>query len=145
MSFDFVDEARGGGVEPLPLDLEFVNLNVSSEAERQMNKRIIRSTAMKNFRRKQRPRQTPADTGTVNGKSRTKSKTSPVIPISDTRRASVVSSLPEKPSGGGSLTTSPGSILGAGRIDPFRIQPIDIGSRGVELLDHCRLPRVNFG
>jgi hypothetical protein len=37
---------------------------------------------------------------------------------------------------------SPTSLLGAGRVDPFRIQPVDIGSRVDELLDHCKLAIV---
>jgi hypothetical protein len=36
-----------------------------------------------------------------------------------------------------SAASSPTSLLGAGRIDPFRIQPVDMGSHMPELIDHC--------
>lgn len=38
--------------------LEFVNMNASSQAEKQRNQRVIRSTAMKNFRRRQQSQRT---------------------------------------------------------------------------------------
>jgi hypothetical protein len=54
------DEARaivksdGGRQDSLPkFDLEFVNVNAISQAEKERNQRLIRSTAMKSFRRRQ--------------------------------------------------------------------------------------------
>jgi hypothetical protein len=38
--------------------LEFVNMNASSRAEKQRNRKVIRSTAMKNFRRRQQSQRT---------------------------------------------------------------------------------------
>jgi hypothetical protein len=40
--------------------LEFVSMNASSQAEKQQNQKVIRSTAMKNFRRRQQTQRTRA-------------------------------------------------------------------------------------
>jgi hypothetical protein len=49
-----VSASSGGGEESRPIfTLEFVNMNASSKAEKQRNQKVIRSTAMKNFRRRQ--------------------------------------------------------------------------------------------
>lgn len=51
----------GGGEESRSVFcLEFVNMNASSQVEKQRNQKLIRSTAMKNFRRRQQSQQRQA-------------------------------------------------------------------------------------
>ena len=52
IEFEFLDDPSKADDTPI-IDLEFVSMNVASEAEKQRNKQIIRSTAMKSFHRKQ--------------------------------------------------------------------------------------------
>jgi hypothetical protein len=141
MEFESLDPSGKGGDTPI-IDLEFVSMNAASETEKQRNKQIIRSAAMKSFHRKQQL-QRGLD-GTVHRGSYSKaqrcslSSGGNVSPSSSSRG----SSNRLGPDGSSSrqplVISSPTSLLGAGRVDPFRIQPVDIGSRVNELLDHCK-------
>ncbi|KAH7419574.1 hypothetical protein BKA64DRAFT_651173 [Cadophora sp. MPI-SDFR-AT-0126] len=53
------NENKGG------MDLQFVNMNTTSQLEKQRNKKVIRSMAMKSFRRKQTSKKAPEKTGNV--------------------------------------------------------------------------------
>jgi hypothetical protein len=137
MEGEFLDTPSKENDTPV-IDLEFVSMNVGSETENQRNKQIIRSTAMKSFHRKQHLQRTQED-GTVSRDSYSKAKrgsrssTGNALPGSSWRGSFDRSSSRQSP-----FANSPTSLLGAGRVDPFRIQPVDIGSRVDELLDHCK-------
>lgn len=45
------------------MDLQFVNMNAATQAERQSNRKIIRSTAMRSFRRKQHSQRNSGQAG----------------------------------------------------------------------------------
>jgi hypothetical protein len=182
-------ESPGKGDSTPVFNLEFVNMNAGSETERQRNQQIIRSTAMKNFHRKQQLQRRQEKGGSLkdvavkNKKAHSKSKKISHLNAEDDPSetssgsqseetvldlSSLVSTLsssnssdrsfgPGESSRHGnsnslnswalSAASSPTSLLGAGRIDPFRIQPVDIGSHMPELIDHCEFcprPRKNY-
>ncbi|KAK0099539.1 hypothetical protein ONS95_000264 [Cadophora gregata] len=168
------------------MDLQFVSMNASSPLEKQRNKKIIRSTAMRSFRRKKTPpkvqekptlvREVSQDgavlissQSSLNYNSRLDrtienpyistngtefpSNTSWSYPTSDSSRPcsnngesnSVSVSdeenglerrLPDHSPTPSSITGSPISPLGAGRVDPFRIYPVGGKSNIPELFDH---------
>jgi hypothetical protein len=179
-----VDSDSGQEGSNLVFNVEFVNMNVTSQADRQRNQKVIRSTAMKSFRRKQQLQRLQEKEGSRqdviigNKEAHSKSKTGF---HSDARNASpgsnsgwssvatvpdvswLVSVLPSSNSGDSGyppgessqtgpfisrslrtlpIASNPTSLLGAGRIDPFRIQPVDTGSHIHELIDHCEFGPV---
>jgi hypothetical protein len=150
MEFKFLDPPCKADDTPI-IGLEFVSMNVASDTEKRRNKQIIRSTAMKSFHRKQQLQRSLED-GTVDRGSYSKAKTasrSGNVSPSSSWHGSFNGSSPEGLSSDGSspdrsisrqslAASSPASLLGAGRVDPFRIQPVDVGSRVDELLDHCK-------
>ncbi|KUJ19512.1 uncharacterized protein LY89DRAFT_780437 [Mollisia scopiformis] len=183
------DEGRKGRKK---FNLEFVNMNAASAAERERNQKVVRSTAMKSFRRRQKSQR---EEGESSGKGKKKLDTTNAIvsepsaivkselPVSRDPPASSVptvrpsqvtysdiswfvgspsSSSSDSSSGEegssevkpiqmvqtapltqgnlqvSSAYTSPRSWLGAGRVDPFRVYPVDVNntSHAPELLDH---------
>lgn len=195
-------DSSGGGEEGHSiLTLEFVNMNASTKAERQRNQKVIRSTAMKNFRRRQRSQREQAkeasttvteahhqllsqqtsanDTSKKNNGKESESSGSPTIEakteqdsdsvssrevrdwiskmaVTETRSESqdvcsdyndgdetvqavqAESSLSYPAANKSSFVGSPMTLLGGGRIDPFRIYPSDyMGPQVNELIDHC--------
>ena len=160
MEFEYLDPPEKEDETPI-IDLEFVSMNAASETEKKRNKQIIRSTAMKSFHRKQQLRRNQV-AGTVDRGSRSKAKkdscsglvspssswygsfdrSSPEGSASDIPSPDIPSSDMSSPDGSifswSLAANSPASLLGAGRVDPFRIQPVDVGSRIDELLDHCK-------
>jgi hypothetical protein len=174
----------GQGTSPPLFKLEFVNVNVASEEEKRRNQKVIRSTAMRSFRRKQSQQKLKEKDGrskvvinndkslistSVRGLSLDAQDLSPQSPQSPQSTSDIseatflevsrllngsrfsincneLSGL-EWPSPTGTLScpssrtmsiaSSPSTILGAGRIDPFRIQPVDVASNMDELIDHC--------
>jgi len=168
-------DSNGAGVEAgAAFCLEFVNMNVSSQAEKQRNQKVIRSTAMKNFRHRQQSqrikgRHTSKDgDGTVHEGQRKKiedecsqdprNASSQAMddwisqsPLSkpwhesqaisteygDSPRSSEVSQI-EVTLNDFSAVGSPMTLLGGGRVDPFRVYPVDYVAPHVhELIDHC--------
>jgi len=166
-----------------PSPLQFVDVGVVSQGERERNQKLIRSTAMRSFRRKQQSErlleneQSGKDVATRSKRRLSKSETyprsarqetSPIVNsgLSDaglvnlSRLMSVSSpgddtennfpfvdldpstSLNSQNTPALNILASPCSLLGAGRIDPFRLQPVDTGSHINELVDHGEL-RVN--
>lgn len=175
--------------------LEFVNMNVSSQAEKQRNQKIIRSTAMKNFRHRQQTqrihtkevyrmtseigpqhppqrikrRHTSKDTdGTVHGgqckkiedecsqdprnaSSQAMDDWISQSPLSEPWHESQAISTEYGDSPQNSEASqfevtvnnfsaigSPMTLLGGGRVDPFRVYPVDYVAPHVhELIDHC--------
>jgi hypothetical protein len=170
---------------PQAITLEFVNVGAVSQAEKERNQKVIRSTAMRAFRRRQQSERLLKDDGKSKciasrpkiHHSRTnkdsQSDGQQTSPISNTDLSpdisfseptfSEVSWLMSGPSNdrkadyfafvesnrSGSLSSqssqapvvvdSPITLLGAGRVDPFRILPVDTGSHINELIDHCEL------
>jgi len=53
-------DGDGNGKESRPAFIEFVSMNASSHADKRRNQKVIRSTAMKNFRRRQQSQRTQA-------------------------------------------------------------------------------------
>ncbi len=53
-----------GGSRGAVLDLQFISMNPASQAEKQRNRKIIRSTAMRSFRQKQSSRGAPSKSTT---------------------------------------------------------------------------------
>jgi hypothetical protein len=51
-------DGKGGAEEGRPAFIEFVSMNASSHADKRRNQKVIRSTAMKNFRRRQQSQRT---------------------------------------------------------------------------------------
>jgi hypothetical protein len=170
-------------------NLQFVNIsmNATSQEEKQRNQRVVRSAAMKSFRRKQKSQRIqekagspsnrmshaekplsnskkdrPPDTfRTSPGPSESSSSSedlapeapwptsnSPILSGFDIdlgiEEALQVGTLSAQSSQGPSAVTTPGiNRLGAGRIDPFRIYPVDVtGSNVNELIDHCKSSRI---
>jgi hypothetical protein len=163
------------------LGLQFVNMNASSQEERQRNQKVIRSAAMRSFRLKQKLQQKEAKVGSCaqgvlskkqqspksksgkdldenytlprqnngwlsedasSGSSMLGSVSPPTKGIDDDFalgrpfRSATPCSLSSRNS---PLIGSPISPLGAGRIDPFRIYPVDFtGPLVHELIDHCK-------
>jgi hypothetical protein len=181
--------------------LEFVNMNASSRAEKQRNRKVIRSTAMKNFRRRQQSQRTQVkDASRTNSEirrnhlaQRTKEKevgnkedgeeqkeqdicikeefnlnlqnaSSLAIDgwmfettsnewwfesrtVSSSKHneglwdseALQIESNPSHPTSKDFFTlNSPLTVLGGGRMDPFRIYPEEyVGPHVHELIDHC--------
>jgi hypothetical protein len=174
-------------------------MNADSKAERQMNKKVVRSVAMRSYRQKQQSRRTKEE------EAKTRNRTRAVKPRSEPKRddhsaahsqtpglsnawipavntsniswllsASPSSYLSDIDSGfgqslgNGSLSgnhsdvdsvsgqspqgnalcdaksraftpiISPISLLGAGRIDPFRMSSADTSAYIHELIDHCK-------
>lgn len=146
-------------------------MNVASEIEREQNRRIIRSTAMKSFHRKQHLQRTLKAGGMASESIGGVEVWSGLQPVPDTYgqdtltlshtgwsadeavlEPSMPATLPSNITDDTGLELSdsrrhkngvnlgsPTSWLGAGRVDPFRIAPIDISSRDNELFDHCEL------
>jgi hypothetical protein len=191
-----VSDSNGAEVEArTAFCLEFVNMNVSTQAEKHRNQKVIRSTAMKNFRRRQqsqrihakeicrvaseigpqhlpqriKSRHTSNDgDGTVhegqrkmiddecsqdprNASSQAMDDWISQIPLSepwhdsqatsteygDVPRSSEVSQI-EVTLNDFSAIGSPMTLLGGGRIDPFRVYPVGYVAPHVhELIDHC--------
>jgi hypothetical protein len=189
-------DSNGAGVEAgAAFCLEFVNMNVSSQVEKQRNQKVIRSTAMKNFRHRQQSqrihtkevcrmtneigpqhppqrikrRHTSKDgDGTVHEGQRKKIEDecsqdprnsssqamddwisqSPLSKLwhesqaisteyGDSPRSSEVSQI-EVTLNDFSAVSSPMTLLGGGRVDPFRVYPVDYVAPHVhELIDHC--------
>lgn len=161
--------------KPPKFDLEFVNVGAISQAEKERNQRLIRSTAMKSFRRRQLSERSTESEG--NSKDARKAKThhpkskkgskadhqaissisytdlssesfseaSWLLGGSNGRKVDYFAfvesnrsrSLSSQSSRAPSVVTSPCTPLGAGRVDPFRILPVDPGSPINELIDHC--------
>jgi hypothetical protein len=166
--------------------LEFVNVNVASEEEKRRNQKVIRSTAMRSFRRKQSQQKLKEKDGRSkvvinNNKSlistsiRDLSLDAPDQSLQSPQSTSDISEATflevsrllngspfsincnelsglEWPSPTGTLSrpssramsiaSSPSTLLGAGRIDPFRIQPVDVSSNMNELIDHCEFSPI---
>ena len=169
---------------PRALILEFVNVGAVSQAEKQRNQKIISSTAMKSFRRRQQSERSMKGEGSSKDTAKPKShrskftkdsqsdeqeaSTSSYTGLSsdvsfsevsrllggssndrkvdyfafvDSNRSQGLSSQsPRAPS----IVNSPVTLLGAGRVDPFRMLPGDTGSQSTgpginELIDHCKL------
>lgn len=157
-----------GNADETPIhNLEFVSMNVASETEKERNRQVIRSTAMKSFHRKQLLQRSledrTVDRGSHSRAKRVSRSKDVILSRGSSCYGSFDRSSPEGSSPGGSSpdeagpdgsspegsistqslsANSPASLLGAGRVDPFRIQPVDIGSRVDELLDHCKLAIV---
>jgi hypothetical protein len=192
-------DSNGGGKEArLLFALEFVNMNASSKAEKRQNQKVIRSTAMKNFRRRQQSQRTQAKQASKTGSEmqhqpptqRTRAENTrnkeggndgkqesteveregdPDVqeassqPMDDcTLQTAFTDAWPgsqtvcsdynnedygdsEAVQVESSLTCpasndsfSPATILGGGRIDPFRVYPAAyVGPHVHELIDHC--------
>lgn len=177
-----------GGKSPA-VSLQFINMNAATAAERQRNQKVVRSTAMKSFRRRQKtqrqeeggesrekekkgsslPKSRPsksANGGASIAQSASAAathKTLPLIPYSEASwlvespsSSSSDSSAGEEGSIVGveiqtirsehmrvsdlrtSTTTSPRTLLGAGRVDPFQTYPVYVQhtSHAPELIDH---------
>jgi hypothetical protein len=200
-----VDNGAAGGVSGKPpFNLEFVNMNVASKAEKQMNQKVIRSMAMRSYRQKQQFQRTKDEEAKIRNRARavqprSESKrgnhseahsqtprsshawtsevdfsdiswlvsVSPSSNLSDIdsgfeaslRSASpysyhsdVDSGFGESPDQSNALSdprsrdfapvTSPITLLGAGRIDPFRTSSSDTGPYIHELIDHCKSVRT---
>jgi hypothetical protein len=164
-------EVPGKADDTPTIDLAFVSMNVASDAEKQRNKQIVRSTAMKSFHRKQQLQRSlesgPIDRGWYSKSKRVShsgnvllssgwhgmfDRSSPEGSSSDGSSSAGSSSAGSSSDGSSSdgsnaersilrqylSASTPASLLGAGRIDPFRIQPVDLGARVDELLDHCK-------
>lgn len=166
--------------EKLPTGLQFVNMTPASQAERQRNQKVIRSAAMKTFRRDQRlereakskqvsqrkrrgaveVRPKMKDPGQESSPSSSNSSDGgisssdtwwqedmlPFPSISqpssegdpDSKLSGSVVLLGKEKAQSASPLGSPVSVLGAGRVDPFRRYPIDItGPHVHEIMDHC--------
>lgn len=179
----------GGNHNVGGLDLQFVSMNPSSQLEKQRNKKVIRSAAMKSFRRKQMSQKAQDKVGPVrevvelhcsselgaknNSLPDTRSLSAgdganwlggiedsfsdmswgpPTSPLSNSSSNSSESDsmsvfdempqvgrfLSQVSTPGSSVVSSPKSLLGAGRIDPFRIYPLDANNTIPELFDHCK-------
>ncbi|KAL5322824.1 hypothetical protein ACEPPN_010803 [Leptodophora sp. 'Broadleaf-Isolate-01'] len=177
----------GGNHNVGGLDLQFVSMNPSSQLEKQRNKKVIRSAAMKSFRRKQMSQKAQDKVGPVrevvelhcsselgaknNSLPDTRSLSAgdganwlggiedsfsdmswgpPTSPLSNSSSNSSESDsmsvfdempqvgrfLSQVSTPGSSVVSSPKSLLGAGRIDPFRIYPLDANNTIPELFDH---------
>lgn len=166
------------------MDLAFVNMNVASAAEKERNQKIVRSTAMKSFRRRQhseresdRGKRKEGRSATVNvGSVMMTELKDPMIPggvlfagtVGGRSRMSGVSPSPEGESSSSDSNTgegsrevqhghldlsndghlqfvaaersSPTSMLGEGRVDPFADYYVDIHNTAhvPELIDHCK-------
>jgi hypothetical protein len=167
--------------------LEFVNMNTSSLAEKRRNQMLIRSTAMKNFRRRQQSQRTQAkaaktasrikykeisdkEDGTGHNGQREEPRNewnqypedlpSPAVddwisqtaftepwPESQTSSSNhsdgtwdmEISQVESIPTSNDFLALgSPLTLLGGGRIDPFRVYPTGyVGPHVNELIDYC--------
>jgi hypothetical protein len=207
---DVLPDSNGGGEEGRStFTLEFVNMNASSKAERQRNQKVIRSTAMKNFRRRQQSQRTQAkeaskaivevqyqplpqrtivkDVSNRGGGKEPKDEAPQPTEIKkeqntdrqevssqamddwisqtaftdawpgaqtlwsdyndgdqvvqDVEPIQVDSGLSYPESNNSFQLVSPATMLVGGRIDPFRIYPIDyVGPHIHELVDHCESP-----
>jgi hypothetical protein len=164
-----------GGQETSPplFKLEFVNVNVASEEEKRRNQKVIRSTAMRNFRHKQsqqKPKEkdkrskvvinnhkslisTSITKFSLDAQDQSSQSTNDISEATFLKASQLINGSPVsinsnelsglewtlcRPSSRAmSITSSPSTILGAGRIDPFRIQPVDVASNIDELIDHC--------
>ncbi|PMD54860.1 uncharacterized protein K444DRAFT_92509 [Hyaloscypha bicolor E] len=196
-----VDNGAAGGVSGKPpFNLEFVNMNVASKAEKQMNQKVIRSMAMRSYRQKQQFQRTKDEETKIRNRARAVQprsewkrcnhseahfqtpesshawasevdisdiswlvSASPSSNLSDidsgfeaslrsasphSHHSDVDSGFGESPHQGNALSdrrprdfapvTSPITLLGAGRIDPFRTSSSDTGPYIHELIDHCK-------
>ena len=176
----------GVNEESIPaIALEFVNVGAVSQAEKERNQKIIRSTAMRAFRRRQQSERLLKDDGkskSIASRPKIRHSRSKKDSQSDAQQTSPISNADLSPdisfseaafpevswlmSGpsndrkadcfalvewnrSGSLSSqssqapgvvdSPMTLLGAGRVDPFRILPGDRSSNINELIDHCEL------
>lgn len=171
--------AKGDGVEEditPKFTLEFVNVGAVSQAEKERNQRLIRSTAMRSFRRRQQSERSRKGEGsskdsakaTCRPKSRKSSQSdeksvspTPSTDLSSETTFSEVSwlmgvtsndqkadyftfadlsrnkSSSSQSSSAPSIVDSPVTPLGAGRVDPFRMLPVEASSHINELIDHC--------
>jgi len=166
--------------EKRQMDLQFVSMTPASQAERQQNQRVIRSAAMKTFRREQRlereaktkevsqrkrrgavevrpkmkdlaqdssPSSSSSSDGGISSSDTWWQKDkSPFPSISrpsseggpDSKLSGRIELLGKEKAQSASPLGSPTSVLGAGRVDPFRRYPIEItGPHVHEIMDHC--------
>jgi hypothetical protein len=64
------DGATGKASGQLLFSLEFVNMNVASKAEKQMNQKVVRSVAMRSYRQKQQFRRTKEEEAKIRNRTR---------------------------------------------------------------------------
>ncbi|RFU27625.1 hypothetical protein B7463_g8700, partial [Scytalidium lignicola] len=179
------DEGQATARLPIPTvfhSLEFVDMNAATHAERERNRRIVRSTAMRSFRQKQKQKQqremeigVPQQANVnvdVNTRNNTEIETiapddltlvpenyfldDPWITTtytdwpepfrSDFDSSGFITGVTEQNESGDSIFSkqpspvstigSPLSLVGQGRVDPFRIENVNVDLHFHELMDH---------